>query len=155
VKPLSKGGALVVGGVFGALIAVAGLSVYAYAQRDVPRQYSDIQEEFKYGSIGAEARSGLPYWVWLVLPTVFPQYLPAKPGDGYARFGFIYETPGATQPIGNAPPGPRRLSPPPGKARRPAKPAAAQPQTPASHPEPADEERVLRARRQRAHRVPV
>jgi mono/diheme cytochrome c family protein len=98
----ARGKVVVVGGVLGALVAVAGLSVYAYAQRNVPQQYADIQQEFKYGSIGAEARSGIPYWIWLVMPRVFSDLLPDRPGDGYARFGFVYEQPGADRPIGTS-----------------------------------------------------
>ena len=52
---------------------------------------SDILTHFKYGSIGAEARIGIPYPIWRVLPTVFADKLPARPGQGYERFGFVYE----------------------------------------------------------------
>jgi hypothetical protein len=55
------------------------------------------EEYFKYGSIGNEATDGIPYLVWLVLPEVFPEYVPA-PG-GYGAFGFTYE-PGKESPVG-------------------------------------------------------
>jgi hypothetical protein len=61
--------------------------------------YPDIVEHFKYASIGAEERAGIPYWIWLALPRAFPDLLPQKPGNGYERFGFIYE-PGKPRPIG-------------------------------------------------------
>lgn len=51
----------------------------------------DIVTHFKYGSVGAEARIGIPYPIWRVLPVVFPDKLPNRPGQGYERFGFIYE----------------------------------------------------------------
>jgi len=51
----------------------------------------DIVTHFKYGSVGAEARVGIPYPIWRVLPVVFPDKLPTRPGQGYERFGFIYE----------------------------------------------------------------
>lgn len=98
----ARGKAVVIGGVLGSLVAIAGLSVYAYAQRNVPQRYTDIQQEFKYGSIGAEARSGIPYWIWLVMPRVFSDLLPDRPGDGYAKMGFLYEQPGADRPIGTS-----------------------------------------------------
>jgi len=97
-----SGTPLVVGGVLAAVLLIGGLSAYSYAQRDIPEQHADVIEHFKYGSIGAEARAGIPYWIWLVLPRVFPQYLPDRPGDGYARMGFVYETPGAARPIGTS-----------------------------------------------------
>jgi len=64
-----------------------------------PEVHPDIVEHFKYGSIGAEARTGILYWIWLALPRAFPDLLPQKPGNGYERFGFVYE-PGKLRPIG-------------------------------------------------------
>jgi len=49
----------------------------------------DIVEHFKYGSIGAEEGSGLPYRIWRVLPDVCGDALPKRPGKGYERIGFI------------------------------------------------------------------
>ena len=40
---------------------------------------------FKYGSIGAESDAGIPYWIFYVLPRMFPDKLPG-PG-GYASLG--------------------------------------------------------------------
>lgn len=60
----------------------------------------DIVTEFKHGSVGTEETVGVPYWLWLVLPEVFPDKLPNRPGDGYARLGFVYETPASDLPIG-------------------------------------------------------
>ena len=77
-------------------MVVVGLGVYAYLQRDVPETYTDPVEHFKYGSIGADSQDGgVPYALWRVLPTVFADRLPDHPGEGYARFGFVYETPSA------------------------------------------------------------
>ncbi|MBD2297728.1 cytochrome c [Nostoc sp. FACHB-190] len=61
-----------------------------------PVDYADIQEHFKYGSIGSEAVNGVPYWIWKVLPELFPDKLPAK---GYTSLGFIQEK-GKDLPIG-------------------------------------------------------
>lgn len=60
--------------------------------------HENIGEQFKYGSIGSEAR-GMPYLVWKVLPELFAKYLPAKPGDGYEKFGLIRE-PGRPRLVG-------------------------------------------------------
>jgi hypothetical protein len=61
-----------------------------------PVDYADIEEHFKYGSIGSEPINGIPYWIWKALPQVFPDKLPDK---GYASLGFLQE-PGKDLPIG-------------------------------------------------------
>ena len=50
--------------------------------------YSNDDEHFRYGSIGAEVVSGIPYKVWQALPVLFPEEFPA--GD-YSSFGFLYD----------------------------------------------------------------
>jgi mono/diheme cytochrome c family protein len=92
---------LIIGGLVLVILVIAA-AVVAWFQRDVPEVHSDIVEQFKYGSIGAEERAGVPYWIWKVLPTVFPEYLPNHPGQGYERLGFIYESPSADRPIGTS-----------------------------------------------------
>ncbi|MGH7872308.1 MAG: hypothetical protein ACREQO_08830 [Candidatus Binatia bacterium] len=52
---------------------------------------------FKYGSIGAEYDAGIPYWIFFVLPRMFPEKLPG-PG-GYASLGVAWEQ-GQELPIG-------------------------------------------------------
>ncbi len=52
---------------------------------------------FMYGSIGAEHDAGIPYWIWYVLPRMFPEKLPG-PG-GYASLGVLWEQ-GREMPIG-------------------------------------------------------
>jgi hypothetical protein len=93
--------AFVVGGVLVAVVLVGGIFAVLLLRHDVPELHADIQEHFKYGSIGAEARAGVPDRIWYVLPKVFPELLPPGPGDGYARLGFIYE-PGHRRPIGTS-----------------------------------------------------
>src|SRR5687768_12603656 len=56
-------------------------------------------EHFKYGSVGIESEECLPYWIWQVLPRMFPEKLPG-PG-GYASLGMIWE-PDRELPIGFA-----------------------------------------------------
>ena len=71
------------------LIAAVGLLAWYELFREVPVHYADDADHYKYGSIGNEAAGGIPYWVWLALPRVFPQHLP---GDGgYASLGMIFE----------------------------------------------------------------
>jgi mono/diheme cytochrome c family protein len=47
-----------------------------------------LQDEFLYGSMGSEADEGTPYWIWVILPKLFPEYLPG-PG-GYASIGLTW-----------------------------------------------------------------
>lgn len=58
---------------------------------------ADPHMRFKYGSIGAEYDAGVPYWIWYVLPRMFPEKLPG-PG-GYASLGVLWEQ-GQEMPIG-------------------------------------------------------
>ncbi len=86
------------------VLAIVVLWVIVSLSRDRPVDYADIQEHFKYGSIGSEPGGSLlapiggvlpPYWVFKSLPSVCRDKLP----DGYATFGFITE-PGKDLPIG-------------------------------------------------------
>src|SRR5258705_6476051 len=77
------------------LIAIAAYLYWAF-NPNRPVDYADIQEHFKYGSIGSEPANGIPYWIFKVLPDMFPEKLNGK---GYAALGFI-EEPGRDLPIG-------------------------------------------------------
>jgi hypothetical protein len=82
------------------LLLVAAGSFFAYHRllREEPAPYFESAEDhFLYGSIGTEADRGLPYWVWVVLPRIFPDYLP-RPG-GYASLGVLARD-GHEMPIG-------------------------------------------------------
>jgi hypothetical protein len=52
---------------------------------------------FKYGSLGAENDAGIPYWIFYVLPRMFPEKLPG-PG-GYASLVVPWEE-GQELPVG-------------------------------------------------------
>jgi len=67
-----------------------------------PESFTNIADHFNYGSVGTEERAGIPYWIWRVLPIVFADKLPSRPGKGYERLGFI--SGGAThgRPIGTS-----------------------------------------------------
>ena len=86
-----------------ALLLLA-LGVALHAQETDRASFSNIDEHFKYGSIGTEERVGLPYWIWRVLPQVFEDKLPKRPGTGYERIGFITEAgrPPHSRPIGTS-----------------------------------------------------
>jgi hypothetical protein len=84
--------------VVAALAAIGGLFAYDRFFREEPAPYfASDEEHFLYGSIGTEAEQGVPYWIWLVLPRVFPDHLPA-PG-GYASLGLLGAD-GHEMPIG-------------------------------------------------------
>ena len=95
--------ALIIGIILVPIVLGIGIFVLFLSQRNVPELHADIADHFKYGSIGSEGRSGIPHWVWVVLPEVFPEHLPEGEGDGYERLGFLYEpdSPG-NRPIGTS-----------------------------------------------------
>ena len=68
------------------LLVVAWLLSKFHPNR--PVDYSNIEDHFKYGSIGSDnLANGFPYWVWRVLPAMFPDKLPG----GYRSLGFVME----------------------------------------------------------------
>jgi hypothetical protein len=74
-------------GIVGAILVV--ILLWQLLQDRTP-YYADIVEEFKYGSIGTEPHSGIPYRIWRVLPTLFPEAFGGR--QDYSAFGFLYET---------------------------------------------------------------
>ena len=94
-------GAVVLAVVVVVVVAI-GVAIYGYTQRNVPEVYTEIDDHFKYGSIGSSDTDGVPYWVWRVLPSVFPEYLPDRPGNGYERVGLVYESGSHQRPIGTS-----------------------------------------------------
>jgi mono/diheme cytochrome c family protein len=77
--------------------AVFGSLVWYHLFRRVPTHYDSDVEHFKYGSVGIEEPAGIPYWIWMVLPRMFPEKLPG-PG-GYASLGMVWEE-GKEMPVG-------------------------------------------------------
>ena len=71
------------------------------ADTDGP-SFPGIVDHFKYGSIGAEEGTGVPVRIWRVLPEVCAEFLPARPGVGYERLGFIQEGAGHGRPVGTS-----------------------------------------------------
>jgi hypothetical protein len=85
-----------------AAVVVIGIGstmlVYENFFREEPARYFESDEDhFLFGSVGTEAAEGIPYWIWLVLPRIFPDLLPG-PG-GYASLG-VLSKPGYEMPIG-------------------------------------------------------
>ena len=80
------------------LVAVGGVLYRQVFVKTYPVVYADPVEHFKYGSIGSEPASGLPYWIWKALPLMFAEKLPAGT-QGWEAFGFLYEA-GRDLPIG-------------------------------------------------------
>jgi hypothetical protein len=78
------------------LMVVAVTGSVSCSRRSAPAFDSD-EDHFLFGSIGAEERTGVPYWIWLVLPRIFPEHLPA-PG-GYAALGIAWKE-GYEMPVG-------------------------------------------------------
>jgi hypothetical protein len=79
-------GLIVLIGIAGAILGV--ILLWQLTQNRTPH-YPDIVEEFKYGSIGAEPNSGVPYRIWRALPTLFPEDFGGR--KDYSAFGFLYE----------------------------------------------------------------
>ena len=92
--------AVIVGG-----LAVAAAMPIAIGSRVAAqdRVADDIVTHFKYGSVGTEGTVGLPYPIWRVLPVLFADKLPNRPGEGWEKLGFIFES-GSPQnrPIGTS-----------------------------------------------------
>ncbi len=86
----------------GLLLAATVCLRAAAPTRPDAASFPDILEHFKFGSIGAEEGSGLPYWIWRVLPDVCSEHLPARPGEGYERIGFLSEPRDHGRPIGTS-----------------------------------------------------
>ena len=78
-------------GIVLAWFVVLGIVGAFVMTRSDPEKHANILEHYKYGSIGAEGRSGVPASLWLALPEVFEDLLPKGPGTGYERVGLLYE----------------------------------------------------------------
>ncbi len=79
------------------LVGIVGYVGWYNLFREVPTYYESAEDHFKYGSIGTEQEQGVPYWIWLVLPRIFPDKLPG-PG-GYTSLGITWEE-GQEMPVG-------------------------------------------------------
>ena len=99
--------------VLGLILILAGIVYWRFVP-EITRDYTDIGEHFKYGSIGTEMSNGVPYWIWKVLPEMFSEYLLDGGKEGYASLGFIIEKDALGQAVRYA----RRLRDPADRRRR-------------------------------------
>jgi hypothetical protein len=84
------------------LAVVIGITIWSKFYWSEPQPQwitTDRRNDFLYGAVEADDTPGLPYWVWLALPRMFPEYLPG-PG-GYAALGPAWEE-GKEMPVGFA-----------------------------------------------------
>lgn len=81
------------------LIVLLGVYIATRYASNRPVTYSNVEEHFKYGSIGSDISAGLPIRVLKVLPRMFPEYMPKGAPLDYTAFGFIQEA-GRDLPIG-------------------------------------------------------
>src|SRR2546423_3477667 len=70
------------------LIALGAFFTWMKFFREEKQVFASEADQFKYGSLGAEGDRGIPYYLWLVLPRVFPDLMP-RPG-GYKSFGVVW-----------------------------------------------------------------
>lgn len=88
----------IIGAVAVVLVVVLGFTAwYKFFREEPDAQYASDEARFKYGSLAAENDQGIPYWIWLVLPRIFPEYLPGA--GGYRSLGLPWEE-GQEMPIG-------------------------------------------------------
>lgn len=81
-----------------AIGAIASVVAYVKLYRSQPaRVFASDEDHFLFGSTGTEREHGIPYWIWLVLPRIFPEHLP-RPG-GYAALGAASRQ-GEEMPVG-------------------------------------------------------
>ena len=80
-----------------AIVVLAAFVGWYYLFREVRPRYASEFEHFQYGSVGVEAASGVPYWIWYVLPRVCADRPPGR--EGYAPYGFTWED-GRRAPMG-------------------------------------------------------
>jgi mono/diheme cytochrome c family protein len=77
---------------------IAGVTYVKFFRRTPAPYFASDEDHFLFGSIGTEeSEDAVPYWIWLVLPRIFPEHLP-RPG-GYAALGVLAKG-GHEMPVG-------------------------------------------------------
>jgi mono/diheme cytochrome c family protein len=82
------------------ILVIVAITAWANLWRERPQPQwitADKRDNFLYGSVGAERDAGIPYWIWLALPRMFPEYMPGN--GGYASLGLSWEE-GKEMPAG-------------------------------------------------------
>ena len=74
------------------VVLVVGGGYFAWRlTRDEAESFADPVAQFKYGSTGGDRNFGLPYVMWVAMPSLFRDLLPeGRQDEGWAAFGFIY-----------------------------------------------------------------
>ncbi len=100
LSPVWKKRLLVAGVILAVLPSAIGFTAsFKFFRQIDDGPFANAEERFKYGSIDGESKAGLPYWIWVVLPRVFPDYLPHSAQGGYYSFGVVWEQ-GHEMPVG-------------------------------------------------------
>ncbi len=84
------------------LVLLAGVLVWSKLNRVVAQPKwiaSDQRTTYFYGSVDAGKATGIPYWIWLAMPRIFPEHMPGT--GGYASLGLSWEE-GREMPAGFA-----------------------------------------------------
>lgn len=74
------------------LLVIVVITIWSNFWHEVPQPgwiTADKRDNFLYGSIGTERDAGIPYWIWLALPRMFPEYMPGN--GGYVSVGLSWE----------------------------------------------------------------
>ena len=88
----------ILAGFLALIVVLIGFAWFVLLRPVAQPQTNDPLQIFDHGSVGNENQQGLPYWIWRVLPTLFPEYLPANQ-DGYGSIG-VYWMAGEELPVG-------------------------------------------------------
>ena len=78
-----------------------GWGAFHWLMEPVLPQFASDEDYFKYGSIGNDGASGIPYPIWIAMQDVCARHLPRP--QGYPALGFLYErgrNPAVDTPIG-------------------------------------------------------
>jgi len=89
LSPKTKRCLLISAIVLAVLLAFGAWFTWTKFFREEKEVFASEEEHFKYGSLGAEGDRGIPYYLWLVLPRVFPDLMPG-PG-GYKSLGVVWK----------------------------------------------------------------
>jgi hypothetical protein len=84
------------------LVLLAGVLVWSKLYRVVAQPKwiaGDQRTTYFYGSVEAGKPTGIPYWIWLAMPRIFPEHMPGT--GGYASLGVSWEE-GREMPVGFA-----------------------------------------------------
>jgi len=88
---------ITIGLIFTLLLGSVWYLSWVHLSRKIPVAYASPEQQFNYGTIGTEQIDSVPYWIWLILPRLFPEKLPG-PG-GYASLKMDWKA-GEEVPVG-------------------------------------------------------